>query len=103
MLGETPNLREVEVIEFGKILQTEINGIRTIITHLPWYGKDVYDTRYDELKPKREDWVKTFLLCGHSHLPPEKKVGRNSLDVGVDGNGWEPYSYEDIVQYIKLS
>jgi calcineurin-like phosphoesterase family protein len=41
-------------------------------------------------------------LFGHVHLPPHLRVmeGR-AMDVGVDGNGLEPISLDEVVKILK--
>jgi calcineurin-like phosphoesterase family protein len=39
---------------------------------------------------------------GHVHLPPHQRIGNGkSLDVGVDGNGLEPISLDEVVSLLK--
>ena len=41
-------------------------------------------------------------LHGHVHLPPHLRIGKGkSLDVGVDGNGLEPISLDEILKLMK--
>jgi calcineurin-like phosphoesterase family protein len=41
-------------------------------------------------------------LHGHVHLPPHLRIGKGkSLDVGVDGNGLEPISLDEIVELMS--
>lgn len=41
-------------------------------------------------------------LHGHVHLPKHQRIGNGrSLDVGVDGNGLEPISLDEVVSLIK--
>jgi len=41
-------------------------------------------------------------LHGHVHLPPEKKLNRGkSIDVGVDGNNFVPYSWTEIDRIMR--
>lgn len=38
-------------------------------------------------------------LHGHSHLPEHRKFGNGKkMDVGVDGNGMDPYSIDEIIK-----
>jgi calcineurin-like phosphoesterase family protein len=38
-------------------------------------------------------------LHGHSHLGVNKKFGKGKkMDVGVDGNGMDPYSVSEIIK-----
>lgn len=40
-------------------------------------------------------------LHGHVHLEPQHKVGPGRmLDVGVDGNGYKPYSLREVLQLV---
>jgi calcineurin-like phosphoesterase family protein len=41
-------------------------------------------------------------LHGHVHLPKHQRIGNGrSLDVGVDGNGLEPISLDEVVSLLK--
>ena len=41
-------------------------------------------------------------LHGHVHLEPHNKIaGGRAMDVGVDGNGLEPYSLDEILKLLK--
>ena len=41
-------------------------------------------------------------LHGHVHLPPHLRIGKGkSLDVGVDGNGLEPISLDEILELMS--
>ena len=48
-------------------------------------------------------YYKSWHLHGHVHSTPEKRkrAGRFALDVGVDGNNFFPYSYEEIFQLMN--
>ena len=41
-------------------------------------------------------------LHGHGHLPENRKFGNcKRMDVGVDGNGMDPYSIDDIIRIMN--
>jgi calcineurin-like phosphoesterase family protein len=41
-------------------------------------------------------------LHGHVHLAPHQKIAEGrAMDVGVDGNGLEPYSLDEILKLLK--
>jgi calcineurin-like phosphoesterase family protein len=41
-------------------------------------------------------------LHGHVHLSPHNKIAEGrAMDVGVDGNGLEPYSLDEILKLLK--
>ena len=41
-------------------------------------------------------------LHGHVHLEPHNKIAEGrAMDVGVDGNGMEPYSLDEILKLLK--
>jgi len=41
-------------------------------------------------------------LHGHVHLPPDKKLSKGkAMDVGVDGNGMQPYSVNEIISIMN--
>ena len=71
------------------------------LNHFPYWDHNAtaeYEVRYKEWRPQNN--AHTFLLHGHSHSKPENKLKENSLDVGVDGNNFYPYSFDDIREII---
>ena len=41
-------------------------------------------------------------LHGHVHLPEHRKFGNGKkMDVGVDGNGLDPYSIDEIIKIMS--
>jgi len=41
-------------------------------------------------------------LHGHVHLPEDRKFGNGKkMDVGVDGNGLDPYSIDEIIKIMS--
>ena len=41
-------------------------------------------------------------LHGHVHLPENRKFGNGKkMDVGVDGNGLDPYSIDEIIKIMS--
>jgi calcineurin-like phosphoesterase family protein len=50
-------------------------------------------------------YYKSWHLHGHIHSTPEKRkrAGRYALDVGVDGNNFFPYSYENVFELMMSS
>jgi calcineurin-like phosphoesterase family protein len=67
-------------------LETNINGQDFVLCHYPlqsWHGLN----------------KGVIHLHGHVHLPEDKKFGKGKkMDVGVDGNGMDPYSINDIIK-----
>ena len=67
-------------------LETNINGQDFVLCHYPlqsWNGLN----------------KGVIHLHGHVHLPEDKKFGKGKkMDVGVDGNGMDPYSINDIIK-----
>jgi hypothetical protein len=67
-------------------LETNINGVDFVLCHYPlqsWHGLN----------------KGVIHLHGHVHLPEDKKFGKGKkMDVGVDGNGMDPYSINDIIK-----
>jgi calcineurin-like phosphoesterase family protein len=72
------------------------------LCHLPYKGagdKGAYDPadeeRYSDYRLEEgEQW----LFHGHSHNPPELRVRRKQIDVGVDANNWTPISLEQLIE-----
>lgn len=76
----------------GIYLQLEnFHGMR--LNHLPYEEPGEYGKRFLYYRPIDDG---TFLLHGHQHLPPEKKLHKNMLDCGVDGNNYFPYHIDEI-------
>ena len=75
------------------VREKNINGIRVVMCHYPmivWPGKH----------------KGSIMLCGHSHnnLPATRKDSKyigKILDVGVDGNNYYPYSFEDVIKIMN--
>jgi calcineurin-like phosphoesterase family protein len=67
-------------------LETNIEGKDFVLCHYPlqsWNGMN----------------KGVIHLHGHVHLPEDKKFGKGKkMDVGVDGNGMDPYSINDIIK-----
>ena len=67
-------------------LEVNINGQDFVLCHYPlqsWHGLN----------------KGVIHLHGHVHLPENRKFGNGKrLDVGVDGNGMDPYSISDIIK-----
>lgn len=67
-------------------LEANINGKNFVLCHYPlqsWHGMG----------------KGVIHLHGHVHLSPNKKFGNGKrMDVGVDGNGMDPYSIDEIIK-----
>jgi calcineurin-like phosphoesterase family protein len=67
-------------------LETNIEGKDFVLCHYPlqsWNGMN----------------KGVIHLHGHVHLPEDKKFGKGKkMDVGVDGNGMDPYGINDIIK-----
>ena len=67
-------------------LEVSINGKNFVLCHYPlqsWHGMG----------------KGVIHLHGHVHLPENKKFGQGKkMDVGVDGNGMDPYSIDEIIK-----
>jgi len=70
-------------------LEVKIDGVDFVMCHYPlqsWHGMN----------------KGVIHLHGHVHLPEERKFGNGKkMDVGVDGNGMDPYSIEEIVKIMN--
>lgn len=66
-----------------------IAGQPVLLSHFPWKGaEDRHDDKHEKWKPVRSNFhLDTFLLCGHRHSPPDRRIGKKMLDVGWDGAG----------------
>ena len=70
-------------------LETNIDGVNFVLCHYPlqsWHGLN----------------KGVIHLHGHVHLPEHRKFGNGKrMDVGVDGNGMNPYSISDIIKIMS--
>ena len=70
-------------------LEVKIDDIDFVMCHYPlqsWHGLN----------------KGVIHLHGHVHLPKHRKFGNGKkMDVGVDGNGMEPYSIDEIVKMMN--
>lgn len=69
--------------------EVNINGVDFVFCHYPlqsWHGLN----------------KGVIHLHGHVHLPDSRKFGNGKkMDVGVDGNGMDPYSIDDIIKIMS--
>jgi calcineurin-like phosphoesterase family protein len=94
------------------------NNIQRLFTSVNHYIN--LDLRRPSMKGKGQMDKYRFILChfpiaswdgmnngvmhlhGHVHLPKHQRIGSGkSLDVGVDGNGLEPISLDEVVSLLK--
>lgn len=94
------------------------NNIQRLFTSVNHYIN--LDLRRPSMKGKGQMDKYRFILChfpiaswdgmnngvmhlhGHVHLPKHQRIGNGrSLDVGVDGNGLEPISLDEVVSLLK--
>jgi calcineurin-like phosphoesterase family protein len=40
-------------------------------------------------------------LCGHLHSEPERRIYKNWVDIGVDGNNFYPISLDEVIKIFK--
>ncbi len=80
---------------------------RCRLSHFPYRPTDDeianlgYDARCLDRRPPRVEGE--FLLHGHSHSSKDKVLKRNSLDIGVDGHDYKPWSESEVVGMINAS
>jgi calcineurin-like phosphoesterase family protein len=65
-----------------------------------WRKKKYMNLRYLNLRPQNNGM---WLLHGHSHNKPERRVRGRQIDVGVDANGYAPISIDEILQIVVNS
>lgn len=63
-----------------------------------WRKKKYMDLRYMDKRPLNKGG---WLIHGHSHYPPEKRVRGKMIDVGVDANHYIPVPMEAIMMIIQ--
>lgn len=88
----------------AKEMVINVGGHRVRLSHFPYRPSQIeksfgYDHRHLELMPVRIEGE--FLLHGHSHSNKASKLQEYSLDVGVDGNDFKPYSEHEIASIIQ--
>ncbi len=70
-------------------IEVKIDGVDFVMCHYPlqsWHGLN----------------KEVIHLHGHVHLPEHRKFGNGKkMDVGVDGNGFDPYSIDEIVKIMS--
>lgn len=97
-----PNLTKIGFDLCVPEMVTCIQGHVVRLCHYPRAPEDrstnTYDLRYLDRRPPKVEGE--FLLHGHSHSIKEVKLGDWSLDVGVDGNNYKPYSEYEIAHII---
>lgn len=83
----------------------EIEGRQVSLGHLPYRGSGDHSNteRYSQQRPVDKGIPR---LHGHRHSKPEEKIrytsrGTLMLDLGVDGNEYYPYTYEEVVKLIE--
>lgn len=73
-----------KVVEADHILTVKKNGVKMMLCHYPMHS-----------------WSGNFHLYGHRHSKPGDSVHYRSLDVGVDGNNFELWSWDEIVALLQ--
>jgi len=77
---------QIRFLSVQHYLEANINGQDFVFCHYPlqsWNGLN----------------KGVIHLHGHSHLPEHRKFGNGKrMDVGVDGNGMDPYSIDEIIK-----
>jgi calcineurin-like phosphoesterase family protein len=75
-------------------LEISIGGHAVLLNHLPYQSRD---SRYSEKLPK---YTGKFLLHGHRHSSPDRIHSEHSLDIGVDGHNYYPWSKAEILEIV---
>jgi calcineurin-like phosphoesterase family protein len=90
--GEAAKQRYIEY-GFKDVYQTfHLDGF--LLTHMPHSEGGEHGLKYLQYRPV--DDGKTWVLSGHCHLPPEKRVRTRQIDCGVDGNSYFPISLDTL-------
>ena len=80
---------QIRFLSVQHYLEANINGQDFVFCHYPlqsWHGLN----------------KGVIHLHGHVHLPEHRKFGNGKrMDVGVDGNGMDPYSIDDIIRIMN--
>jgi calcineurin-like phosphoesterase family protein len=75
------------------------DGPRVLVCHMPYVDDDPrHKNSYERWRPKDEG---RWLLHGHCHSPPERRVRGRQIDVGVDAWGYMPISAPQLAAVIR--
>jgi calcineurin-like phosphoesterase family protein len=76
-------------LSINHYLEVKINDVSFVLCHYPlqsWHGLN----------------KGVIHLHGHVHLPEHRKFGNGKrMDVGMDGNGMDPYDISDIIKMME--
>ena len=75
-----------------------IEGQDVLLNHFPYQNPAATDQRSQDLRPPDNGG---WLLHGHSHNPPERRIHGRQIDVGVDANYYAPVRLEMIESIIR--
>lgn len=89
--------KEAGFATVSRCLFMEIAGQTVQLNHFPYRNPAAPDQRYQEHRPVDDGG---WLLHGHQHNPPERRIRQRMIDVGVDANQYKPVSLAAIEQII---
>ena len=99
--GEVPveSTRDFQTIE--QMNERLIDGINNFVNH--YLEVKINDRSFVLCHYPLQSWnglnKGVIHLHGHVHLPENRKFGNGKrMDVGVDGNGMDPYNIDDIIK-----
>lgn len=114
------NCKEIHLVlgNHDHHIERDREGVRSLFTSVHQYLElDVKKTGTDKLDSYDRSFEAKFVLMhypimswnkmnegvihlhGHVHLPPDKRMGKGRmLDVGVDGNGLDPISVNEVLR-----
>lgn len=91
--GEEAKLRYIQY-GFAGVYQTLYNVNGFTLTHMPHSEEGHHGQKYMQYRPI--DDGKTWVLCGHIHSSPEKRVRTRQIDCGIDGANYFPISLDTL-------
>lgn len=100
--GSKTRMLDIGFSEVHDSLELIIGGFPVILNHYPWFMPPTESGAYTKRSKQQEFRKGVFLVHGHCHSTPETKFRKNSLDIGVDGNNFMPYSEEEVAALIKI-
>ena len=83
------------IILSDPVEELTIGKVKLLLCHFPWAGDpdphsdehNKYEDRFKEWRPSRRKFPYHTLIHGHTHCPPEDRVGDKSISVAYDSWG----------------
>ena len=99
--GSKTKMLDLGFNEVHELLELNLGGFPVLLNHYPWFMPPIEAGGYSMRYGQQEYREGTFLIHGHCHSKPHARFRKNSLDIGVDGNNFMPYSETELVATIR--